>query len=83
MESKTFLDEEGDEFQDTFGRLVGLNKLVDRMLDLYDVRKMLFWHKDTISHNELSSWFFAAAMANLRLQNLPLSAIYCKFYYFS
>ena len=32
---------------------------------------------------KLSSWFFAAAMANLRPQNLPLSAIYCKFYYFS
>ena len=31
----------------------------------------------------LSSWFFAAAMANLRPQNLPLSAIYCKFHYFS
>ena len=34
-------------------------------------------------NNNLSSWFFAAAMANLRPQNLPLSAIYCKFYYFS
>ena len=32
---------------------------------------------------KLSSWFFAAAMANLRPQNLPLSAIYRKFYYFS
>ena len=32
---------------------------------------------------KLSSWFFAAAMANLRPQNLPLSAIYCKFHYFS
>ena len=31
----------------------------------------------------LSSWFFAAAMANLRPQYLPLSAIHCKFYYFS
>ena len=31
----------------------------------------------------LSSWFFAAAMASLRPQNLPLSVIYCKFYYFS
>ena len=28
-------------------------------------------------------FFFAAAMANLRPQNLPLTAIYCKFYYFS
>ena len=36
---------------------------------------------ETVSY--LSSWFFAAAMANLRPQNLPLSAIYCKFYYFS
>ena len=31
----------------------------------------------------LSSWFFAAAMANLRPQNVPLSAIYSKFHYFS
>ena len=31
----------------------------------------------------LSSWFFAAAMANLRPQNLPLSASNRKFYYFS
>ena len=48
VESKTFLDEEGNEFQETFGRLVGLNKLVDSLLDLYDERKMLTWHKDTI-----------------------------------
>ena len=31
----------------------------------------------------LSSWFFADGMANLRPQNLPLSAIYRKFHYFS
>ena len=31
----------------------------------------------------LSSWFFVAAMAKLRPQNLPLSAIYSKFNYFS
>ena len=36
-----------------------------------------------MNHNYLSSWFFAAAMANLRPQNLALSAIYRKFYYFS
>ena len=30
----------------------------------------------------LSSWFFAPSMANLRPQNLPLSSIYRKFYYF-
>ena len=53
VESKTFLDEEGNEFQETFGRLVGLNKLVDRLLDLYNERKMLSWHKDTIPHNEV------------------------------
>ena len=33
--------------------------------------------------NDLSWWFFAAAMSNLRPQNLPLSAIYRKFYYFT
>ena len=32
---------------------------------------------------DLSSWFFAAAMANFRPQNLPFSAIYRKFYSFS
>ena len=53
VESKTFFDEAGNEFQETFGRLVGLNKLVDRLLDLYDESKMLTCHKDTIPHNEV------------------------------
>ena len=39
-----------------------------------------WWGRTSTS---LSSWFFGAAMANLRLQNLPFSAINRKFYYFS
>ena len=53
VESKTFLDEEGNDFQERFGRLVCLNKLVDRLLDLYDEREMPTWHKDTIPNNEV------------------------------
>ena len=45
----------------------------------YDIWVLTF----SLYKYNLSSWFFAAAMANLRPQNLPLSALYCKFYYFS
>ena len=40
------------------------------------------WGQQAKYENNLSSGFFAAAMANLRPQNLPFSAIHRKFYYF-
>ena len=50
---------------------------------IFKVLTFLSWWFFILLKYYLSSWFFVAAMANLRPQNLPLSAIYSKFYYFS
>ena len=85
VEKKTFLDEEGNEFQETYGRIKGLNRLIDRLLDLYDAKNMLTWHSNSIPDSEIwvkigadhgrSSLKFTLQIANTQKPNSQQNTI--------
>ncbi|GFN74207.1 hypothetical protein PoB_000071300 [Plakobranchus ocellatus] len=50
---KKFIGEDGNEFEETYARVAGLEKFVDTLLDLYNKTNMLTWHNNTIPENEI------------------------------
>ncbi|GFO08081.1 amine oxidase [Plakobranchus ocellatus] len=53
VEGRQFLEDDDREYIAPYGRVVGLTKFVDYLLDSYQQQNMLTWHNDTIPSDEI------------------------------
>ncbi|GFO22870.1 amine oxidase [Plakobranchus ocellatus] len=53
VEGRQFLKDDDREYISPYGRVVGLTKFVDYLLDSYQQQNMLTWHNDTIPSDKI------------------------------
>ncbi|GFO09968.1 amine oxidase [Plakobranchus ocellatus] len=85
VEGRSFIKEDDSEYTAPYGRIAGLTKFVDHLLDSYKENNLLSWHNDSIPKDEVwvkiggnhgkNSLKFTLQIANTEKPNARLNTI--------